>query len=71
MCGSPLPVGLVSLTVLRVTWSDCCDSLIDAPKKDEKKKVSLTLHVEAGQFSVKHCSHYCFTVCIIKAKHER
>lgn len=68
MCGSPLPVGLASLTVLRVTWSDCCDSLIDAPNKDEKKKKdekerkNLAMHAEAGQFSVKHCSHHCFTV---------
>lgn len=37
MCGHSLPVGLVSLTVLRVRWSGCCDSLIDAPKKDGKK----------------------------------
>lgn len=66
MCGCPLPVGLVSLTVLRVTWSGCCDSLIDAPKRDEKKKkVSKTLHAEPGQCVLLSLK------CIIKAKYER
>lgn len=59
ICGCPLPVGLVSWTVLHVRWSGCCDSLKDAP--EERKTVSLQISSTLLEVTTVKCPtcNYC------------